>query len=108
MILSTNVRIEHDLIGDLPVPIEAYYGVHTPRAVENFPISGQRLSDAPDLIAALAAIKEAAAQANMDLGLLDPRQGEAIVQASQEIRSGALHDQFVVDLIQAVPALPPT
>lgn len=93
-------RSEHDLLGDRDVPMEAYYGVHTLRAVENFQISGQRLSDAPDLIVALAAIKEAAAQANMDLGLLNPAQGGAIVEACREIRAGALHDQFVVDLIQ--------
>lgn len=100
MILTDNVRIEHDLIGDLPVPADAYYGVHAVRAVENFPISGQRLSDAPDLIVALASIKEAAAQANMDLGLLNSTRGSAIVQACQEIRAGSLHDQFIVDLIQ--------
>ncbi|MFD1747370.1 aspartate ammonia-lyase [Rhizobium helianthi] len=93
-------RSEHDLLGDRDVPMEAYYGVHTLRAVENFQISGQRLCDAPDLIIALAAIKEAAAQANMDLGLLGPTQGNAIIAACREIRDGALHDQFVVDLIQ--------
>ncbi|WP_136684421.1 aspartate ammonia-lyase [Falsirhodobacter xinxiangensis] len=93
-------RIEHDLIGDRDVPQAVYYGVHTLRAVENFPISGQRLLDTPDLIVALAAIKEAAAEANMELGLLDEPRGNAIVAACREIRAGALRDQFVVDLIQ--------
>lgn len=100
MIPNSTFRIEHDLIGDLSIPTEAYYGVHTLRAVENFPISGQRLSDTPDLIVALAAIKEAAARANIDLGLLDAVRGHAIVQACQEVRAGALHAHFVVDLIQ--------
>ncbi|MDH2327745.1 aspartate ammonia-lyase [Cereibacter sp. SYSU M97828] len=93
-------RIEHDLIGDRDVPEAVYYGVHTLRAVENFPISGQRLLDTPDLIVALAAIKEAAAEANIELGLLDADRGNAIVAACREIRAGALRDQFVVDLIQ--------
>ncbi|MCK9510304.1 MAG: aspartate ammonia-lyase [Pigmentiphaga sp.] len=93
-------RLEHDLIGDRDIPQDVYYGVHTLRAVENFPISGQRLSSRPDLIVALAAIKEAAALANMELGVLDRTLGDAIVAACQEIRQGGLHDQFVVDLIQ--------
>ncbi|MCZ0961890.1 aspartate ammonia-lyase [Paracoccus benzoatiresistens] len=93
-------RIEHDLIGDRAVPAQAYWGVHTLRAVENFPITGQTVACAPDLINALAAIKWAAAEANRDLGLLDPARAEAIIAACREIREGTLHDQFVVDLIQ--------
>ena len=93
-------RNEHDLLGDRAVPAEAYWGVHSLRAVENFPISGQAVATAPDLVSALAAIKQAAALANRDLGLLDAERAAAIVAACQEIRSGALHDQFVVDLIQ--------
>ncbi|NTE47965.1 aspartate ammonia-lyase [Agrobacterium pusense] len=100
MITSLPMRTEHDLIGHCSVPVEAYYGIHTLRAVENFPISRRRLSDAPDLVCALAAIKEAAARANSDLNILGREQAEAIIQACQEIRSGALLDQFVVDLIQ--------
>ncbi len=95
-----HTRLEHDLIGEREVPHDAYYGVHTLRAVENFPISGQCVSSKPDLIVALATIKEAAAQANMELGVLDRTLGDAIVAACREIRQGALHDQFVVDLIQ--------
>ena len=93
-------RVEHDLIGDRAVPAHVYYGVHTLRAVENFPISGQTLAQAPDLINALAAIKEAAAETNCELGLLDRAQADAIGAACREIRAGALHDQFIVDLIQ--------
>lgn len=100
MTVSDRFRTEHDLLGDRQIPYDAYFGVHTLRAVENFPISDRRISDTPDLIIALAAVKEAAAEANMDLGLLDPQKGEAIVQACREIREGALHGHFVVDLIQ--------
>ena len=68
-----STRREHDLLGDRDVPAEAYYGVHTLRAVENFPISGTPISIYPDLIAALASIKLAAARTNAELGLLDRR-----------------------------------
>lgn len=95
-----DTRNEHDLLGDRAVPAAAYWGVHTLRAIENFPISGQTVATAPDLVNALAAIKQAAALANRDLGLLDPVLAAAIVAACEEIRAGALHDQFVVDLIQ--------
>ncbi|RWR44352.1 aspartate ammonia-lyase [Sinirhodobacter ferrireducens] len=93
-------RLEHDLLGDREIPAAAYYGVHTLRAVENFPITGETLAATPDLIDALAAIKWAAAEANRDLGLLDPSRAGAIIAACREIRQGALHDQFVVDLVQ--------
>src|SRR3954470_15891640 len=93
-------RREHDLLGDRDVPAEAYYGVHTLRAVENFPISGTPISIYPDLIAALASIKIAAAKSNRELGLLDAKLADAIVAAAEEVRAGALHDQFVVDVIQ--------
>jgi aspartate ammonia-lyase len=93
-------RIEHDLLGDRELPDEAYYGIHTLRAAENFPITGITLAACPDLIRALAAIKQAAALANRELGLLDATRCKAIVAACEEIRAGALHDQFVVDLIQ--------
>ncbi|WP_271669200.1 aspartate ammonia-lyase [Bradyrhizobium sp. CCBAU 51627] len=94
------MRTEHDLLGEREVPSEAYYGVHTMRAVENFPISGIAISGYPELIGALAAIKQAAALSNMELGLLDERRGRAIVAACEELRAGRLHDQFVVDVIQ--------
>ena len=92
-------RTEHDLIGSRMLPA-VLYGIHTLRAVENFPISGQRLVDAPDLIRALAAIKWAAARTNAELGLLPQDKAEAIGQACADLIGGAFHDQFVVDLIQ--------
>jgi aspartate ammonia-lyase len=94
------VRVEHDLLGSLGVPAEAYYGVHTQRAVENFPISGVPISHLTELIVGLAAVKQAAALANRDLGILGAKRAHAIVAACEEIRSGALHDQFVVDIVQ--------
>ncbi|MDO7869047.1 aspartate ammonia-lyase [Nocardioides jiangxiensis] len=94
------VRIEHDLLGDKPVPADAYWGVHTARARENFPITGATISAYPHLVTALAAVKEAAALANHELGLLPTDLTKAIVTACREIRGGALHDQFVVDAIQ--------
>src|SRR6186997_1478728 len=97
---ASSTRLEHDLLGDHAVPAAAYYGVHTVRAVENFPITGQTIGSCPELIIALACIKEAAALANAELGLLDAARRDAIVAACREIRAGALHDQFVVDLIQ--------
>jgi aspartate ammonia-lyase len=93
-------RSEHDLLGDRDVPVDAYWGVHTLRAMENFPITGTRISAYPHLIDALAAVKEACALANEELGLLAPEKAAAIVGACREIRSGRLHDQFVVDVIQ--------
>src|SRR2546430_907337 len=93
-------RIEHDLLGNREVPAEAYYGVHTLRAVENFPITGTPISIYPDLILALACIKQAAALANRELGLLDKEKTDVIVKACEEIRAGKLHEQFVVDVIQ--------
>ncbi|WP_036666152.1 lyase family protein, partial [Paludibacterium yongneupense] len=93
-------RIEHDLLGDKDVPDEAYYGVHTLRALENFPITGNSIAIYPDLINALAAIKQAAALANNQLGLLDARKAGAIVKACEEVRTGMWHEHFVVDVIQ--------
>ncbi|KJH67372.1 aspartate ammonia-lyase [Chromobacterium violaceum] len=95
-----STRIEHDLLGNRDVPADAYWGVHTLRAIENFPITGQTIAGYGDLIRALACIKQAAAQANRDLGILDPKLAQAIVDACEEIRAGKLHDQFVVDVIQ--------
>lgn len=94
------VRSEHDLIGDRDVPVEAYWGVHTLRAVENFPITGQPLSTNKNLVRGLAMVKLAAAQANQELGLLDDVRAGAIIAACQEILDGKLHEEFVVDVIQ--------
>ncbi|CDO05793.1 aspartate ammonia-lyase [Mycolicibacterium cosmeticum] len=95
-----DLRVEHDLLGDYDVPDAAYYGVHTARALENFPITGTPISRYPELIVALACVKLAAARANHRLGLLGAEAADAIVAACAEIKSGKLHDQFVVDVIQ--------
>lgn len=95
-----SVRHEHDLLGDRDVPAEVYYGIHTLRAIENFPITRNKLSDYPKLIIALADVKQAAALANHSLGVLDERRKDAICRACEDIRQGQLHDQFVVDMIQ--------
>ncbi|GAB3240291.1 aspartate ammonia-lyase [Kineosporia babensis] len=93
-------RTEHDLLGDLDVPADAYYGIHTQRAVQNFAISGIPVSIYPHFVRALAAVKQAAAVANRDLGLLPAPQADAVVAACEEIRAGKLHEQFVLDVIQ--------
>ncbi|MER5835438.1 lyase family protein, partial [Streptomyces sp. NPDC002130] len=98
--MTAVIRIEHDLLGDRDVPADAYWGVHTLRATENFPITGTPISAYPHLIDALASVKEAAALANEELGLLEPAKAAAIVAACREIRTGKLHDQFVVDVVQ--------
>lgn len=93
-------RREHDLLGERDVPNEAMYGVQTLRALENFPITGTALREFPQLIEALAAVKEAAARANAEVGLLDRGIADLIVRAAQEIRNGRHHEHFVVDMIQ--------
>ncbi|CAO3402980.1 aspartate ammonia-lyase [Azospirillum sp. 11R-A] len=98
--MPATTRTEHDLLGDREVPADAYYGVHTLRAVENFPITGTPISHYPDLVRALAEIKMAASRANHELGLLNAERADAIAAACREIRAGKLHDQFVVDVIQ--------
>src|SRR5579871_3282817 len=98
--MPTPTRIETDMLGEVKVPAQAYYGVNTVRAIENFSISGIPISNSPDLINALACVKQAAALANHELGLLDEKSARAIVAACEEIRAGKLHDQFIVDVIQ--------
>ena len=95
-----NTRTEHDLLGDREVPADAYYGVHTLRALENFPISRIPISTYPNLIKALACVKQACSLANHELGLLDDSKTNAIVTACKDIIGGKLHDQFIVDVIQ--------
>ena len=94
------MRREHDLLGDRDVPDEAMYGIQTLRALENFAITGVALREFPALIEALAAVKEAAARANRELGLLDDTVADAIVRAAREIRDGRHHEHFLVDMIQ--------
>lgn len=92
------VRIEKDFLGEREVPKEAYYGIQTLRAVENFPITGYRIHG--ELIKAMAMVKKAAALANMETGRLFHEMGNVIVQAADEIIEGEWHDQFIVDPIQ--------
>lgn len=92
-------RTERDPLGEFSVPDDAYYGIQTARAVENFPISGLRAH--PDLVTATVLVKKAAALANMSLNRLDTQIGEAIVSAADEVLAGGLRDQFVVDVYQA-------
>jgi aspartate ammonia-lyase len=92
-------RTERDPLGEVNVPSEAYYGVQTARAVQNFPISGLRAH--PDLIKATVFIKKAAAEANAALGRLDSRVAGAVTRAADELLAGKLRDQFVVDVYQA-------
>src|SRR5687768_362201 len=94
-----NFRTERDPLGELRVPADAYYGVQTQRAVENFPISG--MTAPPELVTATVQIKKAAAEANRVLGRLDSTIANAIVTAADEVLAGRLRDQFVVDVYQA-------
>ncbi len=93
-------RSEHDLLGDRDVPANVYWGIHTLRAIENYPITGRTIGSYPYLIRALALVKQAAAITNQELGQLDPPRATAIQAACQDINEGRLHDQFVVDVIQ--------
>ena len=92
-------RLEHDSLGDLEVPVDAYYGVQTQRAVVNFPISGLR--PLPAFIDATVHVKRAAAIVNARLGQLKQDVADMIVKAADEVLSGKLRDQFVVDVFQA-------
>ena len=98
--LSGRFRREHDLLGEKDIPVEYYFGIQTMRAIENFDIGRVRLHFYPELIRALAMVKEAAARANGDLGLLDGPTARAIVDACREIEQGRLHEHFVVDMVQ--------
>ena len=98
--LSGKTRREHDLLGEMEIPEEYYFGVQTMRAVENFHISRVRLNFFPRLIHALADVKQGAAAANRDLGLLDPAIADAITRACEELREDRFNEQFVVDMVQ--------
>lgn len=95
-----NFRQESDLLGKLNVPINAYYGVQTQRAIDNFKISGQLLSSYPEFIKGLAYVKKAAAKTNYELGLLDQDLYFKIAETCDELVNGQLHEQFPVDMIQ--------
>ena len=97
---ESKFRVESDLIGELQVPADAYYGVQTQRAINNYKISNTRMCDYPEYIIAMAYVKMAAAAANSELGVLDKKIGDAIIAACKEIVSGKLWDQFPVDMMQ--------
>lgn len=93
-------RIEKDLIGELPIPKDAYYGINTQRAINNFDISGRKIKEYPFLIESLAYVKWAAAITNEELGILDKEICDAIVYACKEIIAGKYHEQFLSDMLQ--------
>src|SRR5487761_1091040 len=96
---SGSYRVEKDFLGEVKVPAEAYYGVQTLRGVNNFPISGLKLPR--EFIRAQGIVKRSAAKANMKVGLLDKKRGEALVQAATEVIEGKLDSSFVIDVFQA-------
>jgi len=90
--------VERDLLGEMEVPENAYYGIHTLRAAENFAVSGNPVH--PALVRALAEVKWAAARANLQAGALDEKISSAICEAAREVAAGGLADQFIVDALQ--------
>ena len=94
----TTYRIENDFLGKMEIPADAYYGIHTLRAVNNFPVSGFRVPG--EFIRAMAEVKQACTLANMRENLVDSKKGQAIINASQEIAEGKFADQFIVDAFQ--------
>ncbi len=99
MATQNATRTEKDSIGVKEIPADVYYGIQTARAVENYPISGMRAH--PMLIRAFGMVKQAAAEANKELGLVDARRATAIIQATQEVQQGKWNKEFVVDVFQA-------
>lgn len=96
----TSTRIEMDSLGTVELPSDVYYGVHTARAVANFPITGMLLRDYPELIQSLGMVKKAAALTNIELGELDARVGQAILRACDRVIGGEFNGQFIVDMLQ--------
>jgi aspartate ammonia-lyase len=94
------LRTEHDPLGPVRVPADAYWGANTARAVANFPVTGRPINTLPGLVHALAAVKQACAVANAEMGLLNPDLAEAIIRACIDVRTGMLDDHFVVDVVQ--------
>jgi len=96
---SVATRTEKDSLGTKEIPANVYYGIQTLRAVENYPISGMRAH--PTLIRAIGMVKQAAAEANKELGLVDKKRANAIIQAAKDVQAGKLNDSFMVDVFQA-------
>jgi aspartate ammonia-lyase len=97
---SPSVRIERDFLGEREIPSDAFWGIHTARAVENFPITGQRIGQMGNLVRSLAYVKKAAAIVNAQLGAIPAEVAHAIEIACDDLIEGRLHDQFVVDVLQ--------
>jgi aspartate ammonia-lyase len=97
---AQQVRTERDLLGEKSIPADAYYGVQTARAVENFKLSGVLINHYPGFVEAWAIVKLAAARANADVGAMKPDRLAAIEKATAAIRDGRYHDQFLVDWYQ--------
>lgn len=93
-------RVESDLLGELQVPAEAYYGVQTQRAINNYKISGKHMCDYPEYVKAIAHVKLAAAEANHELGQLPDDVADAMCRACREIIDGKFHENFVTDMVQ--------
>jgi aspartate ammonia-lyase len=98
--VAAQTRTETDSLGSLEVPADAYWGIHTARAMDNFDISRRPISVYPELIVALAMVKQAAARANRDIGVLDAERADLIDRAAQRVIDGEFHDQFRVGVIQ--------
>ena len=93
-------RVESDLLGELQVPEEAYYGVQTQRAINNYHISRKRMCDYPDYVVAIAYVKLAAVETNRQLGEISDEVADAMAQACREIIAGKMHENFVTDMVQ--------
>ena len=93
-------RVESDLLGELQVPAEAYYGVQTQRAINNYKISGKHMCDYPEYVKAIAYVKLAAAEANHELGQLPDDVADSMCRACREIIDGKFHENFVTDMVQ--------
>jgi aspartate ammonia-lyase len=97
--MPKSTRTEKDSLGTREIAGDRYYGIQTTRALENYPISGMRAH--PTLIRAFGMVKEAAAEANRELGLVDTKIADAIIQAAKEVQQGKWNSEFVVDVFQA-------
>ena len=98
--VSSGTRTETDSLGSMEIPADAYWGIHTARALENFPITRRPIAVYKDLVEALVRVKQAAARANKELGVLDAAKADLIERVCEEIVAGSLHDEFVVGVIQ--------
>lgn len=98
--LSSQTRTETDSLGSVEIPADAYWGVHTARAHENFPIARRPISVYPDFIRAFACVKQAAARANLEIGALDEKRANLIDRACEDVKTGMLIEEFVVGVIQ--------